>query len=637
MCGIAGIVSMNPNNVSTDRLKQMTDAIAYRGPDGEGFWLNENKTVGFGHRRLAIIDLSATGKQPMQFPYPTGEARPDLVERGPRERARYSITYNGEIYNYIELKEELKQKGYTFFTHSDTEVILAAYDLWKEECLQQFDGMFAFAIWDEQEQILFTARDRFGEKPFYYFFDGEQFLFASEMKALWTAGVEKKINHSMLLNYIGLGWVKNPADLSQTFYENINSLPQSHYLKLDMRTGKNEIAQYWDLDKESQTTLTEAEAIEQFQQLFNTSVQRRLRSDVEVGTSLSGGLDSSTIAAIIKTQNPNSKTQIPNSQFKVFTASFPGFEKDETAYAKQVAEQFQLQQHFVTPTAETLLNDIEKLIHHQEEPFQSSSIYAQYKVYELAKQQGVKVILDGQGADETLAGYHKYIHWFLQEKGRESSFVSRELKAFIQNNISVDWSWKNKLAAKFPEMAAVQLENKANKEILNNKFITNNYRKTHYNKKSIFKPTVGKLNDLLYYNTMRLGLEELLRYADRNSMAHGVEVRLPFLSHELVQFIFSLPSHYKLQNGFTKYILRESMKHLLPSSIVYRTDKIGYEPPQQQWMQSTGFAELLQSSRQKLVKENILKKEILQQPVNAQSAHAVKNDDWRYFCAAHLL
>jgi asparagine synthase (glutamine-hydrolysing) len=626
MCGIAGIISMNPQYVSTERLKQMTDAIAHRGPDGEGFWLNENKTVGFGHRRLAIIDLSEAGKQPMHFP------RPDnTTGRGPRERARYSITYNGEIYNYLELKEELKQKGYTFFTHSDTEVILAAYDQWKEECLHQFDGMFAFAIWDEHEQTLFTARDRFGEKPFYYFFDGEQFVFASEMKALWAAGVEKKIKHSMLLNYIGLGWVKNPADLSQTFYENINSLPQSHYLQLDMRTGRNEIGQYWDLDKESQTTLSEAEAIEQFQQLFNTSVKRRLRSDVEVGTSLSGGLDSSSIAATI------SQLQTNNHKLQTFTASFPGFEKDETAYAKQVADQFQLQHHLVTPTAGTLLNDIERLMHQQEEPFQSSSIYAQYKVYELAKQQGIKVILDGQGADETLAGYHKYIPWFLQEKSRESSVVSRELEAFAQHNISVDWSWKNKLAARFPDIAAVQLENKANKELLNNKFIANNYRKTNFNKKSIFKPTVAKLNDLLYYNTMRLGLEELLRYADRNSMAHGVEVRLPFLSHELVQFIFSLPSHYKIQNGFTKYILRESMKQVLPSSILHRTDKVGYEPPQQQWMQSAGFVELLQSSRQKLVQENMLKKEILKQPVNAQSAHAVKNDDWRYFCAAHLL
>ena len=613
MCGIAGIISRNPNHVSTERLQQMTNALAHRGPDGEGFWINASNNVGFGHRRLAILDLSDAGQQPMHY------------------LSRYTITYNGELYNYIELKEDLKQKGYSFRTQTDTEVLLAAYDCWKEQCLQQFDGMFAFAIWDEQEQTIFTARDRFGEKPFYYFFDGEQFLFASEMKALWAAAVPKTINQTMLLNYIGLGWVKNPVDLSQTFYENISSLPQAHYLKLNMRDGRNEIVQYWDLDKETISSLTEAEAVEQFQHLLRTSVKRRLRSDVEVGTSLSGGLDSSSIAAMIN------QLQTTNHQLQTFTASFPGFEKDETAYAKEVANYLQLQQQFVTPTAETLFTDIEQLIFHQEEPFQSSSIYAQYKVYELAKQHGIKVILDGQGADETLAGYHKYIHWFLQEKIRESSVVSRELKAFADHNINVDWSWKNKLAARFPEIAAVQLESKANAALKNNPFINPAFLKAHYNKKTIFKPVVNKLNDLLYYNTMQFGLEELLRYADRNSMAHAVEVRLPFLSHELVQFIFSLPSHYKLQKGFTKYILREAMKQHLPAAVVYRTDKVGYEPPQQQWMQSPAFAELVQQSRQKLVKAEILKQSVLHQPVNAQSAHAVHNDDWRYFCAAHPL
>lgn len=616
---------MNQQLVSTERLKAMTNAIAHRGPDGEGFWINENKTAGFGHRRLAIIDLSDAAAQPMHLtpnPSPTGEGR----------KPRYSITYNGEIYNYIELKEELLKKGYQFRTQSDTEVILAAYDCWKEECLQQFDGMFAFAIWDEQEQTVFSARDRFGEKPFYYFFDGEQFVFASEMKALWAAGIKKEIDHTMLLNYIGLGWVKNPVDLSQTFYKNIVCLAQSHYLKLSLKDGKNEITQYWDLDKETVSNLSEAEAIEQFQSLFSTSIKRRLRSDVEVGTSLSGGLDSSSIAATI------SQLTTYNVQLKTFTASFPGFEKDETAYAKQVADQFQLQQFTITPTAETLLNDIQKLIYHQEEPFQSSSIYAQYKVYELAKQHGVKVILDGQGADEILAGYYKYIHWFLQEKGRsrESGVVSRELNAFAQHQIPFEWGWKNKFAASFPEITAVQLESKAFKEIKFSAGIDAAYFKEHINKQTIFKPIVRKLNDLLYYNTMQFGLEELLRYADRNSMAHGREVRLPFLNHELVQFIFSLPSHYKIHNGFTKYILRESMKQVLPSSIVYRTDKVGYEPPQQQWMQTPGFTELLMESRKKLVSEKIIRANVLQQPIHAKAAHAVNNADWRYFCAANL-
>jgi len=636
MCGIAGIISMNPQHVSTDRLKRMTDAIAHRGPDGEGLWINESNTVGLGHRRLAIIDLSDTGKQPMHLTsgamagvrHLSSDPKPSPVGEG--RKPRYSITYNGEIYNYIELKDELLKKGYQFGTQSDTEVILAAYDYWKEACLQQFDGMFAFAIWDEQEQILFAARDRFGEKPFYYFFDGDQFLFASEMKALWAVGAQKIIDHSMLLNYIGLGWVKNPVDLSQTFYQEIKSLSQSHYLKLNLRDGNNEIVQYWDLDKETTSAISEAEAVEQFQQLLNRSVQRRLRSDVEVGTSLSGGLDSSSIAATI------SKLQTTNYKLKTFTASFPGFEKDETVYAKQVAAQFQLQQHFSTPTAENLLSDWQQLLHHQEEPFQSSSIYAQYKVYELAQQHGVKVILDGQGADEILAGYHKYIHWFLHEKAK-SGMLTAERNALVKNKIPFEWSWKNKLAARFPELAAVQLESKAYKEIKFNAGFQSDYFKTNINKQTIYKPIVRKLNDLLYYNTMQFGLEELLRYADRNSMAHGVEVRLPFLNHELVQFIFSLPSHYKIHNGFTKYILRESMKNSLPSTIVYRTDKIGYEPPQQQWMQTPAFTALLQESREKLVSEKMIRADVLQQPIGAKAAHAVNNYEWRYFNAANLL
>lgn len=618
MCGIAGIITTNQQLVSTERLKAMTDSIAHRGPDGEGFWINDNKTVGFGHRRLAIIDLSEAAKQPMS------------LSKGEGEIPRYTITYNGEIYNYIELKEELLKKGYQFRTQSDTEVILAAYDCWKEECLQQFDGMFAFAIWDEQEQTVFAARDRFGEKPFYYFFDGEQFVFASEMKALWAAGIKKEIDHGMLLNYIGLGWVKNPVDLSQTFYKNITCLSQSHYLKLSLKDGKNEIIQYWDLDKETISAISEAEAVEQFQSLFSTSIKRRLRSDVEVGTSLSGGLDSSSIAATI------SQLTTYNKQLKTFTASFPGFEKDETVYAKQVADQFQLQHFTVTPTAETLLNDLQKLIYHQEEPFQSSSIYAQYKVYELAQQHQVKVILDGQGADELLAGYYKYIHWFLQEKTK-SRTLNAERNELLQNKIPFEWSWKNKFAARFPEIAAVQLESKAYKEIKFHAGIDAAYFKEHIKKQTVFKPIVRKLNDLLYYNTMQFGLEELLRYADRNSMAHGREVRLPFLNHELVQFVFSLPSHYKIHNGFTKYILRESMKQVLPSSIVYRTDKVGYEPPQQQWMQTQGFTKLLMESRRKLVSEKIIRADILQQPIQAKAAHAVNNADWRYFCAANLI
>lgn len=616
MCGIAGIVSPNQNHISAERLKAMISALAHRGPDGEGFWVNDQKQVAFGHRRLAIIDLSSDGAQPMHF-------SPSLSNA---EKPKHTIIHNGEIYNYIELRDELKAKGYQFKSQSDTEVILAAYDCWKENCLQHFDGMFAFAIWDEEQQLLFAARDRFGEKPFYYFFDGEQFLFASEMKALWAAGIAKEINHTMLLNYIGAGWVKNPSDLSQTFYQNISCLPQAHYLKLSLREQKNEINPYWDIDKETIATITEEQAIEQFSHFLHTSVQRRLRSDVAVGTSLSGGLDSSSIIALSKSN-------------KCFTASFPGFEKDETAYAKKVAGHFELQHYITTPTANDFANELQTIIHHQEEPFQSASIYAQYKVYELAKQHGIKVILDGQGADETLAGYHKYIHWFLQElyTSRKLQLMNHELKMFSNNGIAVSWNWKNKLAAKFPELAAVQLESKVYKEIKSGTEINLDYFREHINKQTLYKPIVKKLNDLLYFNTMQFGLEELLRYADRNSMAHGIEVRLPFLSYELVQFVFSLSSSLKMNNGFTKFVLRKSMDSILPKEIVWRTDKIGYEPPQQQWMQQPSMIARLQTAKQLLVDEKILSKNSLQQSNEPKTAHEAGNYDWRFLCAAEMI
>jgi asparagine synthase (glutamine-hydrolysing) len=621
MCGIAGIISPNQHHISVERLKAMTNAIAHRGPDGEGYWINELNTAGFGHRRLAIIDLSTAAAQPLHL-FNNKEQKPYLT-----------IIHNGEIYNYVELRNELISKGYQFRSQSDTEVILAAYDCWKEECLKRIDGMFAFAIWDEQQKTLFAARDRFGEKPFYYFFDGEQFLFASEMKALWAAGVAKEMNHTMLLNYIGAGWVKNPVDLSQTFYQNVFCLPQSHFIKLSLQEGKNQITPYWDLDKETITNSSETDATEQLKQLLQTSVQRRLRSDVAVGASLSGGLDSSSLVAVMN------MLQTGSPAGGVFTASFPGFEKDETAYAKLMANRFQLQHYTVTPTATDFATDLPAMIHHQEEPFQSASIYAQYKVYEFAKQQGVTVILDGQGADEVLAGYHKYIHWFLQEQSGNGNakLLAHELDSFAKNNIGVNWSWKNKLAARFPELAAVQLESKVYKEIQQKAGIDPNYFDEYKNKQTLYKPVVKKLNDLLYFNTMQFGLEELLRYADRNSMAHGVEVRLPFLQHELVQFIFSLPSTFKIKNGFTKFVLRQSMKELLPAEIVWRTDKIGYEPPQQQWMQHPAVVDSIQSAKQRLVNEKILSKNSLQKSTIAKAAHEADNYEWRFLCAAEMI
>jgi asparagine synthase (glutamine-hydrolysing) len=617
MCGIAGILSTSSETIAEAHVIKMTDAIAHRGPDGTGIWHNEKSNVVFGHRRLSIIDLSSAAAQPMHY------------------LNRYTIIHNGEIYNYIELREILEDKGYAFQSRSDTEVILAAYDLWKEDCLRFFEGMFAFAIWDEKEQQLFAARDRFGEKPFYYFENERYLFFASEMKALWAIGVEKNIEEKMLLNYITLGHVQNAADKEQTFFKDIYSLPPAHFFQYKPNSQKLAVKKYWRIDKEIRIDISATDAIEKFNQLFTASVKKRLRSDVNIGTSLSGGLDSSAILSTIQA------LKYKTHELKTFSATFPGFEKDESSYINLLTSQLQLPNYTTQPTADTLIQDFETLCYQQEEPFQSSSIYAQYKVFQLARQQNIKVLLDGQGADETLAGYHRYIQWYLQEvlSRNKIGAAQKEKRALHNNNISFNWGLKNYFAAFLPMHAAMQLEKSEYLKTIHQPDINPEFLKLQRGKawEGIHKPVVTKLNDILHFNTIELGLEELLRYADRNSMAFGREVRLPFLDHKLVEFIFSLPSGLKIHQGWTKWILRKAMDKQLPDEIVWRKDKVGYEPPQQQWMENKILQDYIHEAKKKLVTANILKPATLTQKIAPKTAHADKNFDWRYLCAAQII
>lgn len=616
MCGIAGIISPNKKIVQQHSLKMMADTLAHRGPDGEGFWINENINVGLAHRRLSIIDLSNAAAQPMHF------------------AERYSIVYNGEIYNFKELKADLKKQGYFFKTESDTEVILAAYDFYKNDCVQYFDGMFSFAIWDEQMQTLFCARDIFGEKPFYYFLDNDIFIFASEMKALWVVGINKTIDKKMMVNYLTLGYVQDATNKSQTFFKEIFSLPSAHTGLFSLSNMQFTLTRYKDIDKKNTIKITEEETIEKLTNLLQTSISRRLRSDVPVGSSLSGGIDSSTIAYFIQQQNTT-------YSFKTFSAIFPGFEKDESNFIKELSERFQYKNYCVTPNVNGLIEDFEKLCYHQEEPFLSSSIYAQYKVYELAKLHNVKVLLDGQGADEILGGYTKYIHWYLQELLAKNKFslAKKEKTAFQKNNINTQWGIKNIFATYLPTYAALALERREYARLVHNENITPNllHAIKGHEAQGIYKPVVTKLNDILYYNTMQSGLDELIRYADRNSMAHGVEVRLPFLNIELVDFIFSLPSTFKMKDGFTKYILRKSMQNKLPNTILWNPIKTGFEPPQKLWMKDKNLQGIMEDAKHKLVNERILKPTVLNKKIVPQHANDANNMDWRYLSLARVL
>ena len=592
----------------------MTGAIAHRGPDGENHWINETGRAGLGHRRLSIIDLSENAAQPMHY------------------LGRYSIVHNGEIYNYTELRRELIDKGYAFNSLSDTEVLVAAYDCWKENCLRHFDGMFSFALWDEKEQSLFAARDRLGEKPFYYYHDGLQFVFASEIKALWAAGIEKQPNEKMLFNFITLGYTQNPGNVSETAYNGIYKLPAASFFVYPVQSNSHiNAVTYWQINKARvDNSIAEETAIDRFTELFTQSIKNRLRSDVPVGTSLSGGLDSSSVLAVIN------KYGDPHRPFKTFTAAFPGFKSDESAYIKKLAGATSFENYQVQPSAEGLANDIEKILGQQEGLVGSASVYAQYKVFELAKQNNVKVLLDGQGADETLAGYHKYYHWYWQELYRKNKLLlHNEISSARQLGVKDEWGWKNKLAAMYPVYAGTYLQKSRKKGQMEHPDLAPDFI-AQYGESYYTMPQADSLNDVLYYNSFTNGLEELLRYADINSMAHGREVRLPFLNHQLVEFIFSLPAQFKIRNGYTKWILRKAMNEALPPEIAWRKDKIGFEPPQKKWMQHPFMQEYIHEAKKKLVAKGILKKQALDKKIQPMDAHAADNFDWRYLVTSAL-
>ena len=613
MCGIAGILSPNPAKLTGERLKKMTDAIAHRGPDGEGCWLSPSGLAGLGHRRLSIIDLSPAGTQPMSY------------------LGRYAVIHNGEIYNYRELRSLLQSKGYVFSSRTDTEIIPAAYDLYGPGCVQYFDGMFAFALWDEKEKTLFLARDRFGEKPLFFYRDEEQFVFASEMKALWAAGIPKESNHNMLFNFITIGYTQNPADGFETFFKDIKKLPARSILLYNALTQQMETKLYWDPRIGSPPPPnSESAVLEQFSTLLSDSVNKRLRSDVAVGTSLSGGLDSSAIVSYILRQPEAPKV------LSTFSAVFPGFEKDETPFIHLVTRRFALENYQTAPTAADLIRDFEKLTTHQEEPFQSSSIYAQFCVFGLAASRHVKVLLDGQGADELLAGYSKYYSWYWRELyGNDKKALALELAAAKRLGTAERWTWENRLASMLPEYAGSFFKKRRIASQFNHKDLSRPFLRSGVSYYEL--PPVTNLNGVLYYNALMNGMEELLRYADRNSMAHGVEVRLPFLDHRLAEFLFSLPAHFKIREGWTKWLLRVSMENILPSEIVWRKDKTGYEPPQYRWMTDKTLRDYIQEARRSLVKRGILDRAILQKKIQPMGAHAAENYDWRYLVTAACL
>ncbi len=606
MCGIAGIISHT--KIDRDILKKMTDVIAHRGPDGEGHWLNVEETVGFGHRRLSIIDLSDAGKQPMHY------------------NQRYTITYNGEIYNYVELRETLMNEGYSFTSYTDTEVLLALYSKHKEKCLDLLDGMFAFAIYDNVDKTIFCARDRFGEKPFYYAYSPNQyFIFGSEIKQLFKAGISTTFNNRQLYNYFENPYaLTNPKNAHETFYEKINKLPKASFVIVDANlTIKEEL--YWKIDLEKKVVITYEAAVEKFRELFFKSIQQRMRSDVPVGSSLSGGLDSSSIVCSIqKLYKEQDITQ------KTFSARFENFSRDEGKFIDYILNQNKVTPYHIWPNEEGFITDLQELLYYQDEPFPSASIYAQYCVMQEAKKQNVVVLLDGQGADELLAGYEYYLPFYLKELVATSPTLFQSemesMKAIHPHlKFNEHFEYKQTLQAPVTSNTTTVIEKfKTAIRPIYKLIYSKKYERIKYNmplpryyhpsffekiqaeKKYDFTFRKLSLNEYLSHSFQINNLEDLLRFSDRNAMAQSREVRLPFLSKDLVEFLFALPASYKIKGGWTKALLRDAMHGILPPEIERRVDKIGYEPPQTKWMQNPKIEAQIVNAYHTLINHKIL-------------------------------
>ena len=595
MCGIAGILN-HQKTISIVDLKRMTDVIHHRGPDGEGQWINSDSSVGLGHRRLAILDLSENGHQPMHF-----------------GNNRFTITFNGEIYNYEELKKSPHLANISFRSDSDTEVLVALYAKLGASCLGLLEGMFSFAIWDEQEKQLFCARDRFGEKPFYFAYEtGAHFVFGSEIKQLFEWGIKKEANDALLFQYLqNNNILHDPTRPDLTFYKNVFSLEPAHFMVIDSNLNLTK-KRYWDLDIDIEnTSITLTEAAEKFYELFERSVKMRLRSDVPVGSSLSGGLDSSAIVCMV-----DKLTKNETIDRKTFSARFPNFARDEGKFMHYVVERTNVEPHYTFPTAALFSQEFNRLCYHQEEPFNGPSAFAQWEVMKLAKSQNVTVLLDGQGADESLAGYHYYYETYLKElqlKESEKYFI--ELAAYrdfhnpyyLKEQTELPLGTKEKLKSLLRPAYRKLFPLPQEKTYLSTDFLNTDFIR-QFDNTVVLQGHQGGLKEQLYVNNCVIGLNNLLRFADRNSMAFSREMRLPFLDHHLVEFVFSLPNEFKIHEGWTKYVMRIAMEDLLPPEITWRKDKIGYEPPFREWMQDTDVKDAVADALKNMEQQGIVNK-----------------------------
>ena len=554
MCGISGIINKSKKEVNKYDIKNINNLISHRGPDDEGFFYENN--FAFGHRRLSILDLSSDGHQPMHY-----------LDK------KYTITYNGEVYNYIEIRKELEEYNYSFNSNTDTEVILASYDKWGEDCVNKFNGMWAFAIYNKKKDIIFCSRDRFGIKPFYYTEVDNKFIFGSEIKQLLEFYPNRYVNKHILMDYLIIGFEEHT---NETFFDNIFKLEQSHNLIYDLKSNSYKIKKYYDIKLDGKISdLNENESIEKYKLKLEASINIRLRSDVKVGTCLSGGLDSSSIATIASELYNRESTD----KFIAIHAKSTQKNNDESEFAKDVSRHCNLDLKIVEPTNEDFLNNIDEVIYTQEEPFGSPSIFMQYFVMKKAKEVNCKVMLDGQGGDETLLGYERYYPAYLR-----SLSIFNGIKGFVQSSRNSKLTMKQ-LAQYFIYFTSstIRIKRLKSKNSYIKKEFLNRINKNMIVQNSYSYRDICKLQkDEILYTQM----PHLLRYEDKNSMRNSIETRLPFIDYKVLETAININNNFKIKDGWSKYILRKVVENILPNNIVWRKNKLGFEAPTKSWLKN---------------------------------------------------
>ncbi|MDQ7824725.1 MAG: asparagine synthase (glutamine-hydrolyzing) [Candidatus Eremiobacteraeota bacterium] len=566
MCGIVGIVGPSKEE---ERQKALS-LIAHRGPDGEGEWQSSESPVWLGHRRLAIIDPER-GAQPLS-----------------NEDETVWITFNGCVYNYLELAQALRKKGHRFKTYSDTEVIVHAYEEYGEGCLQKFIGMFSFAIWDEKKRRLFCARDRIGVKPFYYVARKGLFAFASEIKALLALGTEASVLMAGLREYL----IFQTTLADRTLFEGVYRLLPGHSMTIDGEGRILETKRFWDLGFAADDDHTEEYFIDHLRLLLRDAVKIRLRSDVALGAHLSGGLDSSTVVCLAGDMNGGSES------LSTFTGAFSeGEDFDETYYAHLVAERTGATYHEIRPVPADFIEHLPKIIYYMDEPAAGPGVFPQYMVSQLASQH-VKVVLGGQGGDEIFAGYARYLLGYLEEclKGaieeteRTSQYAATlatiipNLPMLRQYIPMMRYFWKDGLF-EAPEKRYFRLMDRSSgiRDIYDaGIFSADTSLDDEFSR--IFNGSDARsfLNRMLYFD-LKVHLPALLHVEDRTSMAWGLESRVPLLDHRIADLIASIPPVIKFKGGQPKYLFRKSVKNIVPDEVLDRKDKKGFPVPLHIW------------------------------------------------------